>query len=87
MLWFGVALSEVKLSYDPVCPCVDIGWSVCLSDSHNFRDGEFHFHAPIGAIVINRMYKTTNVIVTLKTVIVNHKYVSTRPLDANIQRM
>ena len=39
---------KVKLPYDPVCPAV--GRLEC----HHFLKGgeEFHFHAPIGALVI-----------------------------------
>ena len=42
------SLLEVKLPYEPVCPCRLVGRLVC----HHFLKGEkFHFHAPIVAFV------------------------------------
>ena len=48
--FYLIFLLEGKLPYDPVCPsvgwliCWSVGWLVC-------QGGEFHFHAPIGALI------------------------------------
>ena len=41
--------------YDPVCPSLDrlVGLSVCLSVVISLTGGQFHFHAPVGALVYN----------------------------------
>ena len=56
-------LLKVKLPYDPVCPSVrwfvgpaPVAWSVFLNII-SLNGGKFHFHAPIGALVLIRFSK------------------------------
>ena len=58
VLSFFFILLEVKLPYDPVCPSVSwlVGWLVCWS--YFLKGREFHFHVPIGTLVIAYLCKS-----------------------------
>ena len=51
-----VNLKRIQLlePYEPECLCLPIGWVVCWLFGLSVCRDNLHFHAPIGAVVLNR---------------------------------